>query len=73
MIGIAIVLTSTLLTVVPTVIFGMIDLQFAAANEAYPTYHAMFRQVSEENMDKMHCRLSYIGTFRYDGTRAGSG
>lgn len=53
LIGIAIVLTSTLLTVVPTVIFGMIDLQFAAANEAYPTYHAMFRQVSEENMDKM--------------------
>ena len=27
----------------------------------------------EENMEKMHCRLSYIGTFRYDGTRAGSG
>ncbi|HIW84693.1 MAG TPA: ABC transporter permease [Candidatus Dorea gallistercoris] len=53
LIGIAIALTTVLLTTVPTVIFGMIDLQFFAANEAYPTYHAMFRQVREENAKKM--------------------
>jgi hypothetical protein len=27
----------------------------------------------EENMDEIHCRLSYIGTFRYDGAGAGGG
>lgn len=40
LIGIAIFLTTMLLFIVPTVGKGFIDLQFAATNELYPSWHA---------------------------------
>lgn len=53
LIGIAILLTTLLLTIVPTVVFGMIDLEFEAVNKAYPTFHAMFRDVDDKTAEKM--------------------
>ena len=32
---------------------GTISVEFAAVNEYYPTYHVMYRQVSEENVKKL--------------------
>lgn len=49
LIGIAIILTTMLLFVVPTVGKGMLDLQFEAVNQVYPSWHALYRNV-DENM-----------------------
>ncbi len=46
--GIAIVLTTLLLFVIPAIGFGQIDVQKAAVNELYPTYHGMYRDVDEK-------------------------
>lgn len=51
--GIAIVLTTLLLFVIPTVGKGMIDAQFAAANKIYPTWYALFRNVDEETVKQL--------------------
>lgn len=51
--GIAIILTTLLLFVVPTVGRGMIDAQFAAVNKAYPTWHALYRNVNEDTAKKL--------------------
>lgn len=51
--GIAIILTTLLLFVVPTVGKGMIDAQFAAVNKAYPTWHALYRNVNEDTAKKL--------------------
>ncbi len=48
LIGIAIVLTTMLLFVIPSVGKGMIDIQFAATNRLYPAWHALYRNVDEE-------------------------
>lgn len=63
LIGVAIALTAMLLTTVPTVVFGTIDLRFAAVDNVYPTFHGMFRNVDETSADKMldDERLSDIG------------
>lgn len=53
LIGIAILLTSVLLTTVPTIFFGTFHLENAAVREIYPTYHVMFRNVSEETAGKL--------------------
>ena len=53
LIGVAIALTAMLLTTVPTVVFGTIDLRFAAVDNVYPTFHGMFRNVDEKSADKM--------------------
>mgnify|MGYP000838496764 FL=1 len=53
LIGIAILLTSVLLTTVPTIFFGTFRLENAAVREVYPTYHVMFRNVSEETAGKL--------------------
>lgn len=53
LIGIAILLTSVLLTTVPTIFFGTFRLENAAVREIYPTYHVMFRNVSEETAGKL--------------------
>lgn len=45
LIGIAVAMSAFLLTAVPTVIMGYVDLQHQAVNECYPTFHAMFRDV----------------------------
>lgn len=53
LIGIAIFLTSLLLFLVPTIGRGIIEAQYAAVNETYPTWHAVFRNVDEKTKDKI--------------------
>lgn len=53
LIGIAIMLTTFLLYVVPSVGKGMIDTQNAAVNKAYPTWHAMYRDVDADTAQKL--------------------
>lgn len=43
--GIAIVLTTLLIFVIPTVGLGTMDVQMAAINKIYPTFHGMYRNV----------------------------
>ena len=50
LIGIAIMLTTFLLFVVPSVGKGMVDVQNAAINKVYPTWHAMYRDVDTDTM-----------------------
>ncbi len=63
LIGIAIILTTMLLFVVPTVGKGMIDLQFAATNRLYPAWHALYRNVDEDTVRKLaaHHDISRYG------------
>lgn len=51
--GIAIFLTTLLLFLVPTIGMDLINGQKAAVNEVYPTWHALFRNVSEDNVPKL--------------------
>lgn len=51
--GIAIILTTLLLFVVPTVGKGMMDAQFAAVNKMYPTWHALYRNVNKDTIKKL--------------------
>lgn len=53
LIGIAIALTALLLTILPTVGLGVIEIQKAAANNFYPVYHGMYRDVNEETAKKL--------------------
>lgn len=53
LIGIAIILTTMLLFVVPTVGKGMIDLQFEAVNQTYPSWHAIYRNVEENTVQQL--------------------
>lgn len=53
LIGTAIILTTMLLFVVPTVGKGMVDLQFAATNRLYPAWHALYRNVDENTVRKL--------------------
>lgn len=50
LIGIAMMLTTLLLFVVPSVGKGMVDVQSAAINKVYPTWHAMYRDVDTDTM-----------------------
>ena len=63
LIGIAIILTTMLLFVVPTVGKGMIDLRFAATNRLYPAWHALYRNVDEDTVRKLaaHHDISRYG------------
>lgn len=63
LIGIAIILTTMLLFVVPTVGKGMVDLQFAATNKLYPAWHALYRDVDEDTVRKLaaHHDISRYG------------
>lgn len=54
--GIAIVLTTLLIFVIPTIGFGQIDAQMVAVNELYPTFHGMYRGVDEKTVEKMRPR-----------------
>lgn len=49
LIGVAILLTALLLTVVPTVLMGMISVQNKAVNHVYPTFHGMYRNVDSKS------------------------
>ncbi|MGN1165892.1 MAG: ABC transporter permease [Lachnospiraceae bacterium] len=51
--GIAIFLTTLLLFLVPTMGMDLINGQKAAVNELYPTWHALFRNVSEDTAAKL--------------------
>lgn len=57
------VLTAMLLFVIPSVGKGMVDLQFAAINELYPAWHALYRNVDEETVRKLsaHRDISRYG------------
>lgn len=46
LIGFAIVLTTLLLTAVPTFLFDFMSVQFQAVGNVYPTFHGMYRDVS---------------------------
>jgi len=53
LIGIAIGLTTFLLTAVPTVIIGQLGLQFQAVNKLYTPFHGMYRNVKDSAAKKM--------------------
>ncbi len=53
LIGIAIGLTSFLLTAVPTMIVGQIGLQFQAVNKLYAPFHGMYRNVGDAAAEEM--------------------
>ena len=61
--GCAIALTTFLIFVVLTVRYGMIRVQLASVDAYYPTYHIMFRQVSEKNTKalQVHNDIEEIG------------
>lgn len=51
--GVAIILTSVLVFLILTIGLGTINTQNAAVNKIYPTFHTMYRGVSEENKEKI--------------------
>ena len=51
--GIAILLTTFLLLVIPTVGYGIIEAQNAAVNKTYPTWHVLFREVDRDTVEKL--------------------
>lgn len=53
LIGIAIAITALLLTIVPLVGIGAVNLQFAAINKIYPDFHTMYRFVNETQVAQM--------------------
>lgn len=53
LIGVAIVITALLLTIVPTIGIGAVNLQFAAVNKMYPNFHTMYRYVNETQIAQM--------------------
>lgn len=67
LVGIAVLLTTILLTAVPMVLFGGFVIENEAIKEIYPTYHAMYRNVDEKTAEKMEedSRIKEIG-FRED-------
>ena len=55
--GAAIILTTLLIFMVLTVGYASVKVRFAAVNAYYPPYHAMFRQVSEEDAGKLKSQI----------------
>lgn len=53
LIGIAISLTTLLLFLIPGIGSGMIRTQFAAVNEAYPSFHGLYRGVDEKTAQEL--------------------
>ena len=51
--GSAIFLTTLLLFLIPTMGINMIEGQYAAINEIYPNWHAVFRNVDEDTVNKL--------------------
>jgi len=51
--GIAIFLTTLLLFLVPTIGYDMIESKYAVINEIYPNWHALYRDVTEETVEKL--------------------
>ena len=53
LIGIAIVLTTLLLFVIPSIGKDMVEVNFAVINKIYPTWHALYRNVDESTVMKL--------------------
>jgi putative ABC transport system permease protein len=53
LIGVAVILTTLLLFLVPIIGKSMIDGQFAVVREIYPTWHALFDHVDEDTVKKL--------------------
>ncbi len=49
LIGIAIILTTLLLFVIPSIGKDMVEVNFAVINKIYPTWHALYRNVDESS------------------------
>lgn len=73
--GIAILLTTLLIFLVLNIGANMFTIQFAGVNAYYPTYHCMFRQVSQENADalKVHNDIEILGLRADFGQVTGAG
>ena len=56
MAGIAIFLTTILIFVVPALGLGTVDLEMAAANKIYPTFHVMYRNVDINTAEELSHR-----------------
>ncbi|QBE98305.1 hypothetical protein PMF13cell1_03871 [Blautia producta] len=56
MAGIAIFLTTILVFVIPVIGLGAVDLEIAAANKIYPTFHVMYRNVSAATAEELSHR-----------------
>ena len=60
MAGIAILLTTLLIFVIPAIGLGTVEIDMAAANKVYPTFHVMYRNVKPDTrpgwdrMDGVH-------------------
>lgn len=63
LIGIAIFLMAFLLTIVPTIGIGAASVEFTVTNKIYPTFHAMYRGVSEQKARELQKdeRLKSVG------------
>ncbi|WP_429963066.1 ABC transporter permease [Enterococcus sp. AZ072] len=61
--GVAIILTSVLVFLTITMGLGSVNTQNAAVNKIYPTWHTMYRNVSEEDKDKIaqHAAIETYG------------
>lgn len=53
LIGIAIILTTLLLFVIPSTGKDMVEVNFAVINKIYPTWHALYRNVDESTVMKL--------------------
>lgn len=53
LIGIAIILTTLLLFVIPSIGKDMVEVNFAVINRIYPTWHALYRNVDESTVMKL--------------------
>lgn len=69
LIGIAIILTTLLLFLVPTIGIDMIDAQHAVVNELYPSWYALYRGVDKNTVEKLS---AYHDIARY-GVRGDAG
>ena len=53
LIGIAIILTTLLLFIIPSIGKDMVEVNFAVINKIYPTWHALYRNVDESTVMKL--------------------
>ena len=53
LIGLAIILTTLLLFVIPSIGKDMVEVNFAVINKIYPTWHALYRNVDESTVMKL--------------------
>ena len=59
LIGIAIILTTLLLFVIPSIGKDMVEVNFAVINKIYPTWHALYRNVDESTVMKLSGNILY--------------